>query len=328
MPASTYTLEDIVKYARTDGKLDPLLSQAGFSQVKVFGIANDTITAMFAKPFNWKFNRVNVPTFFTISFQQDYASVNITNIGWLEHGAVRDINNASIPKPIFPIEVVRDLERTYSQLGRPGQVCWFPNNQLVQATWPGPNTVITNPVGAALTPANPIINILDTNGNIQVLTTYGTTGGTQPTWPAASSASGVTTNDGTVVWTVANPFGQGFRLGTLPAQSGVCWEVGLAAQAKPPKFTALTQPMDPITDEYIKYFRQGFVAHAYLASSDSKVNAMGENKRAAWEADMMKMVVQANRERDAAGFYPDRGIMSGAYPFPIGPAWPYGSSGF
>lgn len=328
MPASTYVLQDIVTYVRTDGKIDPLLAVAGFSQVKVLGIANDTITAMFAEPFNWKFNRILIPTFFTISFQQDYASVNIGNIGWLEHGALRDINNAAIPKPIFPIEVVRDLERTYAQLGRPGQVCWLYNNGLIQGTWPGPNTLYTNPVGAATTPANPLINILDPNGNIQILTTYGTTGGVQPTWPAASSSQGTTTTDGTCVWTVSNPFGQGFRLGTLPAQTGVCWEVGLVAQAKPPKFTSLTQPMDPITDEYIKYFREGFIAHSYLTSSDPKLYEIGERRKATWESDMKKMMSQANRERDAVGFYPDRGIMSGAYPFPIGPAWPYGSSGY
>lgn len=40
--------------------------------------------------------------------------------------------------------------------------------------------------------------IVDTNNNIQALTTGGTTGSTQPTW---STATGATTADGTAVWT-------------------------------------------------------------------------------------------------------------------------------
>lgn len=41
--------------------------------------------------------------------------------------------------------------------------------------------------------------IVDSNGMLQVVTTPGTSGATQPTW---ATASGSTTNDGTVVWTL------------------------------------------------------------------------------------------------------------------------------
>jgi hypothetical protein len=54
------------------------------------------------------------------------------------------------------------------------------------------------PLWAANTFYNPSLLIYDSNGNLQLLTTAGTTAGVQPTW---STISGNTTADGTAVWT-------------------------------------------------------------------------------------------------------------------------------
>jgi hypothetical protein len=45
------------------------------------------------------------------------------------------------------------------------------------------------------------VSYLDTNGNIETVTTTGTSGSTQPTWPSTGSCPGTTTIDGSVVWT-------------------------------------------------------------------------------------------------------------------------------
>src|ERR1051325_6147463 len=45
---------------------------------------------------------------------------------------------------------------------------------------------------------NPSLLLLDSNGNLQKLTTAGTTGGSEPAW---STVVGNTTNDGSAVWT-------------------------------------------------------------------------------------------------------------------------------
>jgi hypothetical protein len=49
-------------------------------------------------------------------------------------------------------------------------------------------------------------SIVDTNGNIQTVTTGGTSGATQPVWPLATGATpNPTTTDGSVVWTLEFP---------------------------------------------------------------------------------------------------------------------------
>lgn len=54
------------------------------------------------------------------------------------------------------------------------------------------------PAWAANTFYNPSLSIFDSNNNIQLLTTSGTTNGTQPVW---ATTPGATTTDGTAVWT-------------------------------------------------------------------------------------------------------------------------------
>lgn len=326
MGNSTIPLQTIIDYARTNGELDPIMTAGGFSQVKALAIANDAMNAILSEPFNWKWNRIQCAPFYTISWQQDYATVNVQNIGWLEHGVVVDINNTALPKPIWPIEIVRDLERTSNQLGRPVQACWLPNDQLIQDVWPGANQIFTQPLGAVTTPANPRINILDTHGNIQILTTFGTTGSVTPSWPSTGAATGTTTNDGSCVWTVANPKGQGFRLGTLPAQAGNVWQVALIGQGKPPRFTSLGQTLDPVPDDMENYLRQAFVAFSYNHATDPQVKAKFPNQYNLWKKSIAEARGQSDRERDAAGFYPDRGIMDNGAAQEIGPAWPYGKS--
>jgi hypothetical protein len=179
--------------ARTIGDLALCVGWRLFGQLPI-EVANEVITEMMAQRFNWKFNRMIVPPFYSISWQQDYATINQKTIGWLEHAVAVDINNTALPKPIFWLECVRDLERTGFQFGRPEKICWLPNDQLVQDVWPGAAYTFTNPLGAINTPSNKLINILDANGNILILTTFGTTGVVAPAAPAAS-ASGVVVND-------------------------------------------------------------------------------------------------------------------------------------
>lgn len=290
---------------------------------------------MLGESFPFKFNRINVTPFCTISWEQDYAVPGVTNLSWIEKAWMVDINNTSQPKPIFPLEAVRDLERTSYQYGRPGQVCWLPNDQLMYGTWgaapnnsgqsnPGPNVVYTQPLGALTTPANPISQIKDSNGNLQVLTTFGTCGSTQPTWPAAGAPVGTTTIDGTCIWTVVDPKGQGFRLSPLPPQSGVVYQINVVGQMKPPAFTSFSQTLEPIPDEYAPHFKAGFVAYCYRHSPDPKVRGKFQDEFKLWIASLAKAVRKGDRERDNAGFYPDRSVVeSGAY-YNIGPAWPYG----
>lgn len=331
MPNSTIKVRDIFDYACGFPEIAPVLNPTvgGYSTLAL-KIADDVANDIFSPKLNWKWNRFNVPVFYTNSWQQDYAS-NTSTLAWLEHGFMVDINNSAYPKPVYPIEVVRDLEKTSGQFGRCGQVCWLPNDQLIYGTWgaggpqnPGALQTITNPLGAVTTPTNPLTQVIDTNGNFQVVTTYGTTGASLPSWPSANAAVGTITNDGSVRWTVVDPKGQGFRVNPLPPQSGVVFQMNLVGQMRQPLFTSPAQTLEPMTDDFSPYFKQGFVAHCYRRSPNPATRAKFAQEWQLWMDGMLSAVREADRERDSAGFYPSQGIMDSGYYGNIGPANPYG----
>lgn len=334
MPNSTTTLQSVVDHGRTFSELSPVLATGGFSQQPALTIANDTMIAMLSPKMNWKFNRQRTPVFYTNSFQQDYAANNVT-LAWIEHAFIVDINNTALPKPIWTLEVVRDLERTFQQYGMPGQICWLPNDQLTYVIWTA-NTKYGQLLGVPSGPANPIQQIQDPNGNFWFvsnnLNATVTTGATQPIWtnpplfPTFTNPTQVasTITDGTVVWTALNPKGQGFRLNPLPPQTGVVYQINPISQLRPPLITGIGQTIEPIPDDYSSYFRQGFIAHCYRHSPEMKIRGKFQDEFKLWIASMLEASAKSDRERDAAGFYPSQAILDSNYTIDVGPAWPFG----
>lgn len=339
MPSSTVSLQNCIDDAFRFGDIKPVLQAGGSSLEPALTIANLVMAELCSKNYNWKWNSFLVTPFQTISWQNDYAVPGILNLGWLENGTIIDINSTQIPKRKFKLEVDKDLQPTSDSYGRPFQACWLPNSLLQYGTWgtgatvpntnntgqtnPGPSVVYTNPLGAATTPSNPITQIKDTNGNYQALTTYGTCGTVAPTWPAASAAAGTTTTDGTVVWTVIDPYGQGFRVQLIPAQAGNVWQVNLRAQYKPQRFTSLSQFIDPIPDDFSQYFLQGFRAYCYQRSPEAAVRAKFETEYQLWQKSLGDAEGQADRETESYGAYPSSSIMGSWDAVNPGPAWPF-----
>jgi hypothetical protein len=334
MGNSNVSLQSVVDHARTFSELTPVLATGGFSQQPALTIATDTMISMLSPQMNWKFNRQKTPPFYTNSFQQDYAANNV-NLAWIEHSYIVDINNTALPKPIWTLEVVRDLEATFQQYGMPGQICWLPNDQLIYGVWAA-NAKFGQLLGVPSGPANPLLQIQDPNGNFwQVsnnLNATVTTGATQPVWtnppvyPTYASPSTVasTVTDGTVVWSAINPKGQGFRLNPLPPQTGVVYQVNPISQMRPPQFSAIGQLLDPIPDDYASYFRQGFIAHGYRHSPEQKVRSKFQDEFKLWMQSMGDATRKSDRERDAAGFYPSQSLLDSNYTIDVGPAWPFG----
>jgi hypothetical protein len=367
---STITLQEIVDDAASFGDLAPALATGGWSNAPALSIANDVMAAMLlggpdGQPFNWKWNRMNLPTFPTVSWQQDYLIPDLINLAWLEYAWASDINNQSQPKPKFDMEVHRDLEVTTMQTGYPAKLCWIPPSTAITGTWgqqplgptagnlnpagavvnpsisgmfnPGPGVIYTNPVGQSITPINPTTGITDPNGNLWVLTTYGTCGSVEPTWPsnptyptqAAPDAVSTTVTDGTCVWTAVNPNGQAFRLNPIPPQQGTVWLVQAVGQKRVPKFTSLSQTLDPVPDDYSTYFKQGFFAQCFRRSPDSKVRAKFPQEWQMWLSSLDKATRQGQREMDDFGFYPSSSVMDSGWAFnPVNPAQPYGPYGY
>lgn len=347
---STKQLQDAVDFARAFPDLTPVLKAGGYADQPARDIGNRVLAAMLGGgfvdgkkvgPFPWKWNRVYPPKFLTNSWQQDYASLGFNTLAWLQDGVWVDINNTAPRQPYGGLEIVREVNLTGAQSGQLFQLCWLRNKDLQYGVWGGGTTsgvggqnpaagsVYGNPLGAASPPANPITQIIDANGNLLVLTGYGTEGSTAPVAPA-SSAPGVIATPGigaTTQWTVADPFGQGFRLWPAPPQTARTYQISLVGQARPALFTTLSQLLDPIPDDFHMYFFNGFVVECYRRSPEKNVRAKFQDEYKLWMLDLQEALGKSDREREAFGFYPDRGIMD-SYPIsPTDAGWPFAPTG-
>lgn len=166
-------------------------------------------------------------------------------------------------------------------------------------------------VGTAISqPSNPITQIIDSNGNFLLLTTYGTEGTTAPT--ASVNATPGTTCAGTgatTIWTVLDPNGIGIRILPVPSQTGVVWQINLVAQKTPVIFTSLQQTLAPLPDKYEPFFRAGFIAQCYRYSPEAKIRAKFEAEWKLWQQKLQELRGVQDRELEEYGFTLDRSIM-------------------
>jgi hypothetical protein len=350
---STYTLQNILDKVMPLGDVKPVLQDvAGYQPEPFLTICNDVMTEIYGLPFPLKFNELNLPLFYTNSYQQDYALVNpngssVFNVEWLERGICVNMASTAIPKVWGYVECGRQLTQatgTILQIGlrsNPAFLAnWFPNYMLYYGTWgdgnsnspstgnnPGPGSIYTNPLNAVNSqgPANPITQVTDPNGNLQLVTTYGTCGNSQPNWPAANSPAGTQTTDGTTVWTVVDPNAVGIRILPVPSQTSAVFQFRLVAQKPFFRFTSLQDTLAPFPDKYEPYFRQGVIAQCYRYSSISSVQAKFEKNYQIWLKSLNDFRSNQDRELEENTFVPERGIMGGdrgrgryigaAYPF-------------
>lgn len=351
MGNSTFTIQNLVDDARTLGDLAPTLPVGGSYDTVALSAVNDTMTAMLAgsskgSPFNFKFNRLLVPPFFINSWQQDYGQNNIL-IGWLESCIAYNTSSMQYPKPERVVEVKRDVLQTNFQTGSLAKISWMQNDTMNYGVWgqtqqnsllglqnPGPGVIYTDPTGKASMPANPVTQVKDSFGNLWYVTTYGVCGNVNPfltnlnpVFPslAAPTASATTVTDGSVVWTALNPKGQGFRLTPMPAQTGPVWQIAPTAQMRIGKFTKLSSFLEPIPDDFFKYFKDGFFAQLYRRSPDPKTRAKFKDEYALWMKSLDDAVRQGSREQDDWGFVPASNVMdTGCAYNPVNPAMPFG----
>ncbi len=164
-----------------------------------------------------------------------------------------------------------------------------------------------------------LANGTDTVGNFAIVPTY-------PTLASETTAATVVT-DGTVLWMAVWPKGQGFRISPMPSQTGPVWQIAPIGQARVPQFTDIGQVLDPIPDDYFRYFKQGFFAYCYGASPDPKVRSKFLVEKQRWMESLNLAVSQGSREDDAFGFVPsEAGVMDTGWSTLTGisPMWPYG----
>jgi hypothetical protein len=346
---SLTTLQNMLDRVRSFGDIQPTLHEvSGYQPEPFVTICTDVYSDIVGVPFPHKWNEIKLPVFYSNSWQQDYALLNpdqssVYNVEWLERGIVVDMTSTAIPRAWGYVECGRQLTQatgTFIQVStwrNPTFLAnWFPNYMLYYGTWgagntanpttgnnPGPGSIYTAPLNAIANsqPNNPINQIIDPNGNLQVVTTYGTCGNVAPNWPPAGTAPGTNTPDGSTIWTVVDPNGVGIRILPVPSQTGAVFQFNLIAQKPAIRFTSLDQTLDPFPDKYESYFRQGIIAQCYRYSSLATVQAKFEKNYQIWLKSLNDLRAMEDRELEENRFVPEQGVMDRGGGGSIGAGW-------
>lgn len=350
---STLTLQNILDKVLPLGDVNPVLVNVGGYQLEPFiTICTDVMTDICGVEFPHKWNEINLPTFYTNSLQQDYALVNpdgssFFNVEWLERGICVEVSSTANPLPWGYVECGRQLTQatgSYAQIGMWNnpifEASTLPNYLLYYGTWgatsplgtgtlgnnPGPGSVYTDPKLGQTQASNPISQIQDSNGNLLVVTTYGTCGNTAPVLPV-NTLPGQTVQDGTTTWTVVDPNGIGIRVLPVPSQTGVTFQFRLVGQMPPKRFKTLDDTLAPFPDKYEPFFRAGVIAQCYRYSITPSVQGKFEKNYQIWLTSLNRLRAVQDRELEENRFTVERGIMGGGIgrnSFP-GPFYPFNS---
>lgn len=315
MGNSTISLEECFDYVAGKSVPDPRARTGGYGTRLAIRLGNDTLNDLISQRFNWKFNR-SAPrilspykgiSIYTNSYQQDYPLVGITDIAWLEDCTVVDINNTSVPPPLRSATVVKQLSRMGQWVGNGPlignqSINWMYNKDMAFGQWPGAGMTYS-PLITAQVVQNPIMSMIDANENLLIVTTFGTTGTVAPVLPAESD-EGTTVVDGSVVWTVVAPNGQGFRIGPLPGPTGPVYQFTPYYQKVSPQFLNLQQMIDPFPDDYSTTFMRGLEFQCKGASDNPAFRKEFKEDYPLWLNEMEGAKKQGDRENNAYGAIP------------------------
>jgi hypothetical protein len=329
--SSTISLEKAFDYVEAKGVYSPRAQVAGFGTGLAIMLGNDCMSDLIAERFNWKFNRKTAPAFYTNSYQQDYPQVGLADVDWLEDCDVVDINNTQVPPPLGNATVRKQLSRSGMQVGvGPGgvegqQVCWMYNKDLSYGVWPGANVEFFPLVTAGTVQQNPIMSMIDKNGNLLIVKTIGITGSTAP-FAAAAAAEGTTVADGSVVWVVVSPTGQGWRVLPLPGPTGPVYQFTVYYQTKAVLFANLQQMLDPIPDNYARIFLRALEFQCRGSSSNPADQKIFQEDYPKWLKSLESAKEQGDREQNAYGAFPESSPVEETYRYrrnPQDPSQPY-----
>lgn len=314
MGNSTTKLQDVYDWAKGKGIPIPTDQPGGYGTRLALKIGNDIMSSIVAERFNPKWNRAEAEPFLTNSYQQDYPQIGLVNIGWLEQADKVDINNTSFPKPtnIPGITVVRQISRTSLALWPVNKLCWMYNKDLSYGTWPGPGITFNPQITTGPVLQNPIMSMIDANGNLLIVTTAGKTGTVAPVL-AANSLEGASVTDGTVIWTVVNGESQGFRVFPLPGATGPVYQITPYYQMLLQKMTTLQSLINPIPDDQNYIFQTGVECMCKQSSPNPTDRAEGMKEFPLWLASLVKLLKQNNREPDDYSALPATSPVESVY---------------
>lgn len=305
MGNSTKSIQSVYDTIVAKGVPDPRMNASGYGDTLALELASQVLAELICDRYNWKWNRATATPFLTNSWQQDYPQLAQAAgpIGWGEDCDEIDINNSVMPKPLWNIKWRRGLSRTNTNSWRPMQICWMYNNELTLGFWPGADVVYSPLLTQTAQLQNPLMSMRDANGNILIVTGFGTTGTTAPQL-AANSAEGATVDDGSVVWTCVSPTSQGFRLDVLPSATGPAYQLIPYYQLDPPVIISYDQMINPVPDSFSRFFYRGLESECLIASPNPADKSRGEAAKVAWLNALLDSKRQGDRELNVYGLIP------------------------
>lgn len=318
---STIKLKQVYDTIAGKGIPDPRSSPAGYGDNTALDIATQAMADIVTERFNWKWNRANATPFATNSWQQDYPQLAqpAGPMAWGEDCDIVDINNTAMPKPLWNISWRRGLSRVGVSEWRMKNICWMYNADLHIGIWPGANVtfypLITN---GGPQKQNPLMSMTDTNGNILIVTTFGTTGSTAPELPAKSN-EGTTVTDGSVVWTCVSPTSQGFRVDVLPSATGPSYLILPYYQLEPVTFAGYQQTLGAMPDSFSRHFYRLLEAESLRASTNPNDKTRGESLKKEVLLTLADAKKQGDKEMNIYGLQPATSPVEDVYDRNSGP---------
>lgn len=321
MGNSTVTAEMILDKLAGMGIPDPRQNPSGYGDTLALRVVNNTLADLIEERYNWKWNSFNGTPIYTNSWQQDYPQLQQTRglFGWGEQGVIVDINNTTNPQPLWIIGARRQLSRTSVSVWRPSMFSWMYNSELTLGVWPGAGVTFYPLVGVnAPGGQNPLMSMLDGNGNILIVTGFGVTGNVAPK-AAVNAPEGTIVVDGSVAWTVVSPNSQGFRLDKLPPATGPTYQFTPVLQLEPPVLTSLDSTIDPIPDSFSRFFDDLLEAACLEASPNPADKMRAEKQTAKSHQALLNMKKQGDKEMNVYGLVPLTQVVDRRYEDQCGP---------
>ena len=315
---STYTLRSVLDGLVGRGMKDPSKQASGVGLTLTLELANDAMADLICERFNWKWNSALAVPFLTNSWQQDYPQLAQPNgpIGWGEDCTQTDINNTMIPKPKWRVtwrKAIPRISSFESFTPPPGwQIQWMYNLNLTFGIWPGASVTFYPLLTGGPVMQNPIMNMIDANKNLLIVTGFGTTGSVAPLL-AAASPEGTTVTDGSVIWTVVSPTSQGFVLACANA-TGPVYEIAPNYQLDPPRIIEIGQLLNPFPDSYIRHFRRVFRYHCLGASPDPNDKKEFREDLPKYLESEAEIAKQGDKEQNSYGLVPATSPVENVWP--------------
>jgi len=347
MALTTLTLQSLLNFASIHTDLTPF-SGGAYGIDPGLQICNDAISSLLLAPYDWDFNRKEMPFFVTAPNRQDYqfGGATVFSLGSTAQGFGVGLATNSGVSTSGGVVTVTTLETHRFAVG---DVVYFNNrialtgnsanatkynaiftNNGSTSTWSGGFTVATVPSTTTFT-----FTAVSGQNNGDAL---GASGITDFGWLTDASTVSITdtasprvirriqavsqmqpnsdVNDPQKVCVLTDNGDGTVKLRLNQHAGQTSWAAFAVYQAKPPLKVALTDKIDPFPDHYASVVRQAVIARAYRLINSQRAEVEFQKL----QQEIQRALMANDREASAVNIVPEDGGLTG---WQASPFWSY-----